>query len=190
MDAVVAVGVDRGAGDAAHFEHLAAFRQMLGQPVRPQHAEALLVDIDVDGVLGVENVVEGDQHDAGFLGALDDGREGGRVLGVDDDGVIAGIDEVVDRRDLRRHVLAGRDDLEFLELRRHVRLRGIGLRGLDHLDAPGVGDVAIGQRDAVWAFLLGEFEELGFGRPWHEALRLGRRTADDFRFGDRGRAQE
>ena len=37
-----------------------------------QYAEALLVDVDVDGVLGVEDVVERDEHDAGVLGALDD----------------------------------------------------------------------------------------------------------------------
>ena len=130
---------------------LPPFGHVLDQPVGPEHAEALLVDVDVDRVLGVEDVVEGDEDDAGFLGALDHRAEGRRVLGVDDDGVIARVDEVVDRRDLRRHVLAGRDDLEFLELGGDVGLRGIGLGGLDHLDAPGVGDVAVGQRDAVRA---------------------------------------
>ena len=35
VDAVVAVGVDRGAGDAAHFEDLAAVRDVLDQPVGP-----------------------------------------------------------------------------------------------------------------------------------------------------------
>ena len=124
------------------------------------------------------------------LARLITGAEGGRVLRVDDDGVVAGIDEVVDRRDLRRHVLAGRDDLEFLELGGDVRLRCIGLGGLDHLDAPGVGDIAVGQRDPVGAFLLRILEELGSRRPWHEALRIGGGAADDFRIGQRdGRAQ-
>ena len=139
---------------------------------------------------GVEDVVEGDEDDAGFLGALDDRAEGGRVLRVDDDRVIAGVDEVVDGRNLRRHVLAGRDDLEFLELGGDIRLRGIGLRRLDHLDAPGVGDVAIGQRDAVGAFLCRKLEELRVGGPGHEALRFGGRPGHDFRpFGLRGRSK-
>ena len=71
-------------------------------------------------------------------------------------------------------VLAGRDDLELLELGRDLRLRRIGLGGLDHLDAPGVGDVAVGQRDPVGAFLLRELEELRVGRPGREAVRLRR----------------
>ena len=102
---------------------LPPFGTFLTSQLAQQHAEALLVDVDVDRLLGVENVVEGDEHDAGVLGALDHRLEGRRVLRVDDDRVIAGIDEVVDRGDLRRHVLAGRDDLEFLELGRDVGLR-------------------------------------------------------------------
>ena len=122
VDAVVAIGVDRGAGDAANFEDLAAVRDILDQPVAPEHAEALLVDVDVDGVFRVEDVVEGDEHDAGSLRPLDDRAERLRVLGVDDDRVIAGIDEVVDRGDLRGDVLAGRDDLELLQLGGDFRL--------------------------------------------------------------------
>ena len=185
VDAVVPVGVDRRAGDAAHLEDLAAIGNVLDQPVGPQDAQSLLVDVDVDGVLGVQCVVEGDQDDARLLGALDDRREGGRVLGVDDDGVIAGIDEVVDRRNLGRHILAGRDDLEFLELGRDFRLRRVGLGRLDHLDAPGVGDVAVGKGDPEGAFLLGILEELGIGRPGCKAFGFGRGAADDFGFGQR-----
>jgi hypothetical protein len=40
------------------------------------------------------------------------------------------VDEVVDRRDLRRDVLTGRDDLELLELRGDLRLCRVGLRVL------------------------------------------------------------
>ena len=166
----MAVGVDRGAGDAAHFKDLAAIGQMLGEPVRPQDAEALLIDIDIDRILRVEDVVEGDEDDAGFLGALDTGSEGGWILGVDDDRVIARVDEVVDRRDLCRHVLAGRDDLEFLQLGGDIGLRRIGLGGLDHLDAPGIGDIAIGQRDPVGTFFLRIFVEFRLCRPRHEAV--------------------
>ena len=89
----------------------------------PVDAKALLVDVDVDRILGVEDVVEGDEHDARVVGALDDRLERRRILRVDDDRVEAGIDEVVDRRDLRGDVLAGRDDLELLELGGDIRLR-------------------------------------------------------------------
>ena len=99
-----------------------------------------------------------------------------RVLRVDDDRVEAGIDEVVDRGDLRGDVLAGRDDLEFLELGRDVGLRRVGLGGLDHLDAPGVGDVAVGERDAdTGRFFAGNLKNLVSLGPGHEAV-SGRRT--------------
>ena len=153
MDAVMTVAVDRGARDAAHFENLAAIGNMFRQPFTPVDAKTLLVDVDVDRILRVENVVEGDEHDARVVGALDDRLERRRILRIDDDRVEAGIDEIVDRRDLRGDVLASRNDLEFLELGGDVRLRRIGLGGLDHLDAPGVGDEAVGERDAERPFL-------------------------------------
>ena len=88
----------------------------LARAIAPVVAETLLVDIDVDRLLGVEDVVERHEHDAGVVGTLDHRFKCRRVLGVDDDRRQAGIDEVVDRGDLRGDVLAGRDDLEFLEL--------------------------------------------------------------------------
>ncbi len=128
-----------------------------------------------------------------WLARLHDRLEGGRVLRVDDDRVIAGIDEVVDRRDLRRDILAGRDDLELLQHLLDVRLIGIGLGGLDHLDAPGIADEAVGQRDPVGAGLLGVLEELGLRRPRHVALRIIARASDRLRSrglrGCRGRQQ-
>lgn len=47
---------------------------------------------------------------------------------------------------MRRNVFTGRDDLEFLELCLDIGLFGIGLGGLDHLDAPNT--------------LLGDFVDL------------------------------
>ena len=109
---------------------------------------------------------------------------------VDDDGVIAGVDEIVDRRNLRRHVLAGGDDLEFLELGRDSRLRRISFGRLDHLNAPGVGDIAVRERNAERTFLGGVFEELGVGGPRREALGIGGWPLDDFRTrGASGRAE-
>ena len=181
MDAVVTVAIDRGSGDSAHFQDLAAVRHVFDQPLRPVDAEPFLVDVDVDGVLGVEGVVEGDQHDARFVGAPDHRLESVRVLHVDHDRVEAGIDEIVDRGDLRGDVLAGRDDLELLEPGRDVRLRRVGLGGLDHLDAPGVGDIAVRQRDPERSLLGRVFEELGVARPRREAGRIGAGAGHDLR---------
>ena len=134
----------------------------------------------------VENVVERHQHDACVVGALDDRLERRRILRVDDDRVEAGIDEIVDRGDLRGDVLAGRDDLELLELGGDVGLRRIGLGGLDHLDAPGVGDIAVGERDAERPFLGRPLEELRLVGPRHEAAGLGGRAGDDLGAGGEG----
>ena len=38
VDPVVAIGIDRGTGNAAYFQNLAAVWQVLCQSVRPQHA--------------------------------------------------------------------------------------------------------------------------------------------------------
>ena len=138
VNALVAIAIDRGPRHAAHLENLPAIRYVGDQPIGPQLAQALLVDVDVDGLVGVERVVECHEYNAGGVGALDDRREGGRVLGVHDDRVVAGVDEVVDRGDLRGEILAGRDDLELLELGGDVGLVGIRLGGLDHLDPPGL----------------------------------------------------
>src|SRR5262249_8899562 len=179
-------GVDRGAGHAAHLENLAAIGDVLDQPVGPQHTQPLLIDVDIDSVLGVEDVVEGDEDHAGRLRALDHRPERFRVLRVDDDRVIAGIDEVVDRGDLRGDILAGRHDLELLQLRGDIRLGRIGLGRLDHLDAPGIGYEAVRQRDPVWAGLGRVFEELGLFTPRHVALRIAGRAGHDLRPGGPG----
>ena len=178
--------VDRGAGDAANFEDLAAVGKVAGKPLRPIDAETLLVDVDVDRILGVENVVERDQHNARGVGALDHRLERLGILRVGDDRVISGIDEIVDRGDLRGDVLAGRDDLELLKLGGDIGLRRIGLGGLDHLDAPGVGDESVGERDAIGPLLGGIFEILRLIRPRRVALWIGRRARYDLGSGGVG----
>jgi hypothetical protein len=163
---------------------------MLVEPLRPIDPEALLVDVDVDGVFAIENVVEGHQDDARVVGALDDRLERRWVLGVDDDRVEAGIDEIIDRGDLRGDVLASRDNLELLELGGNVGLRGEGLGGLDHLDAPGVGDEAVGERDAERPLLGRPLEEFGLVGPWDEAAGLGSGAGHDFGSGGEGGRRE
>jgi hypothetical protein len=178
-ETIVAVGVDRRARHAAHFQHLAAARQMAREPLGPQHAKPVLVDVHVDRVFTVERIVERDQHDAGLLRAADRWPERGGILRVDDDRVVAGVDEIVDGRDLRRDVLAGRDDLEFLELGGHSRLRRIGLGRLDHLDTPGVRDIAVHERDAVRPALLRILDELRVGLPGDHTRGVAGRPGND-----------
>jgi len=101
-----------------------------------------------------------------------------------------GIDKVVDRGDLRGNVLAGRNDLELLDLGGDFRRSGIGLRRLDHLDTPGVGDEAVSQRDAIGTLFRRKLEELGVLGPRHEALRIGGRAGDDLGAGSQGGASE
>ena len=181
LDALMPVAIDRGAGHPTHLEHLAAVRHVLHQPFGPVLAESLLVDVDVDRLFGVQDVVERHQHDARVVGALDHRLEGCRILRVHHDRVIARVNEIVDRGDLRGDVLAGGDDLELLELRGNVRLRGIGLRRLDHLDAPRVGDVAVGEGDPIRPLLRRVLEHLGIGRPRREALGIGVGRRDHLR---------
>ena len=80
-----------------------------------------------------------------------------RVVGDHHDRVVPGIDELVDRADLRGHVLADADDLELCDVGLHVGLLGVGLGGLHHLDAPGVADIAVDQGDLNGPFLPGYF---------------------------------
>jgi hypothetical protein len=190
MDSRVAVIVDRRAGDAAHFEDLAPVWQMLVEPLRPKDTKPLLVDVNVDRVLGVEGVVERDEHYACFLRSFDDRLERFRILGVSHDRVVTGIDEVVDRGDLRRDVVAGRDDLEFLELGGDFGLRRVGFGCLDHLDAPGVGHESVGEGDAVRPFLGGELEVLGLVGPGHKTGRVGGRAGHNFGSGGECRRRE
>ena len=81
----------------------------------PAHLELVLVDLH--HLVGVEHVVEGHQHDAGLVGALDH-----RVEAV---GLTAMV-TIASKPELMKFSIApicagdvgaGRDDLEFLDLR-------------------------------------------------------------------------
>ncbi len=148
-------------------------RDVLDQPVGHHPAHFLLVLVHLHHVCAVGDVVEGDQHDSGLVRLLDDRPEGAGTDRDRDDGVIAGIDEVLDRRDLRRHIGASADDLELLDVRLDRRVFDERLGGLDHLNSPGVADEAVGYRDAVRPRLGGPLEVLGVLVPGLEALRLG-----------------
>ena len=89
LDALVAVTIDGRARDAADFKHPAALGDVLHEIFRPVLAEPLLVDVDVDRLLGIEDVVERHQHDARIVGALDHRLERRRILGVHHDGIVA-----------------------------------------------------------------------------------------------------
>ena len=131
--------------DAIDGDDVALAAKRIGQPLGRLHRPALLVDADVDGVLGRHLRVGGDDQDALGLGLSEDRIEGRRAVRVDDDGVDALIDEVADVADLALHVDVGRlhDDIDGDAL---VGPRlGSCLRLLDHLGAPLAADPAVRQ---------------------------------------------
>ena len=165
MEAFVAGDVDRLAGGAPHMQELGGIGIRLSeQEFGRGHAKTLLVDVDGNLLVAVDDVVEREQHHARVVRLLDDSAEGRGVVGVDDDGVEALIDEVVGRRDLRRDILADRDDLELLDVLRDFWLLGVGLGHRDHLHAPVIGDESVDKGDPVGAGLRRPLEVLG-SRP-------------------------
>ena len=70
-------------------------------------AHLLEVDGDAPGAGFGDDAVEGDDGDAGVAGFLDGAVERGRRGGVDDDGVIALQDHVLDLRGLLGHLVLG-----------------------------------------------------------------------------------
>src|SRR4029077_18709469 len=99
-------------------------------------------------------------------------------IGDHDDRVVASVDELVDRADLRGHILADAYHLEFRNVRLHVRLLGVGLARLHHLDAPGVPDIPVDEGDAERAFLSRVLQILHVGVARRETCRIGARSAD------------
>ena len=63
-------------------------------------AEALLIDVDLDVHRIIDDIVERQENDACLVGFPHDGAKSCRVVGVDDDGVKALIDEIVRSGDL------------------------------------------------------------------------------------------
>ena len=70
-------------------------------------AHLLEVDGDAIGAGLGDDAVEGHDDDAGVAGLLDGAVERVGRSGIDDDGVIALQDQVLDLRGLRRHLLVG-----------------------------------------------------------------------------------
>ena len=173
----MAVAVDRIARQAAHLEDLAALLARFpssrnSADMRPISFWSSLTII----TLSVSRTLSNGTTTTLFLSAR-------RMMRSKPSGAtamvtmasIALVDEVLDRAELRGDVGAGGDDLELLDVLLDARLLGEGLGGLDHLDAPGVADEAVDQRDPVGAGLLVPLEELGLVRPGLEALADRRR---------------
>ena len=150
--------------------------QLVDQELRPLAAHLELVLVDLHHRVGVEHVVEGHEHHVLAVGEADHPVEAVGRDGDGDDRVEALVDEVLDGAELRRRVGAGRDDLELGDLVLDRRVLGVGLGGLDHLDAPGVADEAVDDGDPVGALLGRPLQVGGFGAPGREAGRVGARA--------------
>ncbi len=129
------------------------------------------------------HVIKGQEHYPGGVGAFDDRRKRGRIQGVHDDRVIARVDKVVRRGDLCGEILAGRDHFELLQLALDGGLIRISLSRLDHLDAPGVSNETIDERDTIGAIFLGPLKILRGLTPWLEAVGINAGAGDDLRTG-------
>ena len=147
-DASVNGVVDRGAGEAADFEQVPAFGLELRHLLDFLLAHVLEVDDDAIGAGLGDDAVEGDDDDAGVAGLLDRAVQRVGRGGVDDDGVIALQNQVLDLRRLRRHFLVGGGE----HVRRGddmVRDRFLGddVVALQHRLAPGIAGVIVGEGD-------------------------------------------
>ena len=170
-DAVMDRIVDRGAGNAADLEQVAALGHLSGQEFDLLLAHFLEVDHHPIGAGFGDDAVERDHHDAGVAGLLDGAVQGVGRGRIDHDGVVALQDQVLDLRGLGRHFLVGRG--EHVGGSHHLvghRLLGHGVIALQHRLAPGIAGVIVGK---------GDLHVLGFG------LRTGHGTHK----GDRRRQQ-
>ncbi len=146
--------------------------------------------VDHDDLVRIDDYVERNHDHVRGSGALHRRTVRRRVVGDHDDRVIAGVDELVDRADLRGDILADADHLEFGHVRLHVGLFDIGLRGLHHLDTPGVADVTVDEGDAERTFLCRVLQILHVGVPRREASRVRARSADLLGTGHRAAGEE
>ena len=189
----MAVAIDRIARQPAHLEDVArGLAALVDQPFGRHAAHLLLVLVDHHHLVGVEDVVEGNDDDVVLVGKADDAVEAVWSHGDGDDRVEALVDEVLHRAELGRHVGPRRDDLELLDVLLDARLVGEGLRRLDHLNAPGIADETVDHRDAIRSGLLLPLEEFGLIRPRLEAGGIGARARHDLGAGkgrDRGQQQ-
>ena len=146
--------------------------------------------VDQDNLVRIDDNVERDHNHVRGGGAVHRWTVRRRVVGDHDDGVIAGVDELVDRADLGGDILADADHLEFGHVGLHVGLFDIGFRGLHHLDTPGVADVTVDESDAQRTFLSRILQILHFGVARRETCRIGARSADLLGTGKRGAGQQ
>ena len=147
-DAGVDGVVDRGAGEAADFEQVAALGLELRHLLDFLLAHVLEVDDDAVGAGLGDDAVEGDDDDAGVAGLLDRAVQRVGRGGVDDDGVIALQDEVLDLRRLGRHFLVGGgEDVGRGDDPVRDRLLGDDVVALQHRLAPGIAGVVVGEGD-------------------------------------------
>ena len=161
------VAIDAVARQAGDLEHL-ALDVALGGLDAVDHGLGLylakleLVLVDLDDLVGVEHVVIGARCTVPARWArLITGVERAWIDRVDDDAVVAGGDEIVDRCDLRRRIVADRNHLEFGELGLVFRARAPGLGREDGGEPPVVADIAVDQRDLVGWLLGGILDGLG-----------------------------
>ena len=144
--------VDRGSGQPADLQQVAALGLELGHLLDFLPAHVLEVDDDAPGAWLGDDAVEGNDHDAGVAGLLDGAVERVGRRGVDDDGVIALQDQVLDLRGLGRHFLVGGGE--------HVggghdlvgdRLLGDDVVALEHRLPPGIAGIVVGEGDLLVA---------------------------------------
>ena len=143
-EAGVAVLVGGDALDAAHVQHAALAAEVVGDPLG---AEAAVLDLVVGGHVGAfggHGLVDGDDDDALGDRLLDHRVELLAVGRVDDDGVHALRDEVLEVLDLlRRSAVAGDGD-DLADLPAGERLR---LDRADHLLTPTVAGERVADAD-------------------------------------------
>ncbi len=148
--------IDAGALDAVDHQDLAFATGLLDQPLRPAaaHLDLILVHRHAEierriGRIGVNRGIERDDHDAVGASLLHRLHQRRRGIGENDDRLGAIRDHVLDGRLLRRVVAVGGVDLELADEGGDVRRLGVGLGHLDHLGAPDIADVGVGERDVV-----------------------------------------
>ena len=147
--AVLQLGGDRRAGEAAVDEDLAFAAERLRHPFGQHGRNAVPVRFERIGAFLGHDLVEADDHDAGVAGLLDrrvERRVGARV---DQDRVRLGADDVVQRVELRLDRVLDVLDLE-VDAAGERRLGHRQLGDADHLLPPVVADEIVGQIDRVF----------------------------------------
>ena len=148
LDALVDRVVDRGAGEAADLEEVPALGLELRHLLDLLLAHVLEVDDHAVGAGLGDDAVERNNDDAGVAGLLDGAVQRVRRGGVDDDGVVALQDQVLDLRRLGRDLLVGGgEDVGRGDDAVGDRLLGHEVVALQHRLSPGVAGVVVRECD-------------------------------------------